>query len=381
MLGLIMTIFSQPSDFPPPSPLPSEDESNDLKPVVMRAVGADGALPRYSQEELRRATGDWRTKLGEGGFGAVYKGMLLLPGGGARGEGDGENGGDEEEEAEERLEETLEGLEVAEVDGKRFLPVAVKMCHMEEEEDLGGREQLMTEIMVMTALRHPNVLRLLGMAVTGRNISMVSEFVPGGDVSQRLEKARDGEKPFPWQERLRVAEGSLEGLAAIQKAGFIHRDFKGANVLLTKVGHTNVLLTNTLVPKVADFGLAKSSGDKSHVTTRVAGSMGYMDPAYFERGYLSTHCDTFAFGIFLLELVTGYPALDESFQEPREKLNDPDFTDYSEVVDKSLEGQWTEEQARFLVGVVRGAILTEWEDRLTLEQILDAWKTHIVLDG
>ncbi|CAI5938982.1 unnamed protein product [Closterium sp. NIES-64] len=359
-----------------PSTRESKDaKSHDLKPVAMRAVGGDGALPRYSQEELRRATGDWRTKLGEGGFGAVYKGMLLLPRGGdgeahGEGEGDGEDGEDEEE-VEEGFEETLEGLEVVEVDGKRFVPVAVKMCHIEEEENSGGREQLMTEIMVMTALRHPNVLRLLGMAVQGQTISMVSEFVPGGDVSQRLEKARSGEKPFPWKDRLRVAEGSLEGLAAIHEAGFIHRDFKSANVLLTK----------SLVPKVADFGLAKTCQDKTHVTTRVAGSMGYMDPSYFERGYLSAHCDTFAFGIFLLELMTGYPALDEGFQEPREKLTDPDFADYSEVVDKSLEGQWTEEQARFLVGVVRGAILTEWEDRLTLEQILDAWKTHLVLEG
>ncbi|CAI5465872.1 unnamed protein product [Closterium sp. Yama58-4] len=340
----------------------SKSKDGPLEPVVMRAVGADGALPRYSEEELRRATSDWRTKLGEGGFGAVYKGMLLLPGGG---------GGGEEGEVEEGLEATLEGLEVAEVDGKRFVPVAVKMCHIEEEEDTGGREQLMTEIMVMTALRHPNVLRLLGMSVMGRSFSMVSEFVPGGDVSQRLEKARDGEKPFPWKERLRVAEGSLEGLAAIQRAGFIHRDFKSANVLLTK----------TLMPKVADFGLAKSSGDKTHVTTRVAGSFGYMDPAYFERGYLSAHCDTYAFGIFLLELLTGYPVLDDGFQEPRERLSDPDFADYSEVVDKSLEGQWTEEQARFLVGVVRGAILTEWEDRLTLAQILDAWRNNLGTEG
>ncbi|CAI5474667.1 unnamed protein product [Closterium sp. Yama58-4] len=114
-------------------------------------------------------------------------------------------------------------------------------------------------------------------------------------------QTRSGAEPFPWKDRLRIARGSLEGLAAIHREGFIYRDFKAANVLLTK----------TLVPKVADFGLAKACQDRTHVTTRVAGSWGYMDPDYFERGILSTHCDTYAFGVFLLELLTGCSVLDE----------------------------------------------------------------------
>ncbi|CAI7916487.1 unnamed protein product [Closterium sp. NIES-53] len=144
------------TSFPPyphapvsPHPLPADKE---LDPVLMRAVGADGALPRYSQEELRRATGDWRTKLGEGGFGAVYKGLLLLPRIGGDGEGDGGGGGDREgdgedgeEEGEEGVEEGLEGLEVVEVDGKRFVPVAVKMC-LTEGDVHGGREQLLVSL-------------------------------------------------------------------------------------------------------------------------------------------------------------------------------------------------------------------------------------------
>ncbi|CAI5959685.1 unnamed protein product [Closterium sp. NIES-65] len=196
-----------------------------------------------------------------------------------------------------------------------------------------------TEIMVMTALRHPNVLRLLGIAMWGQTISMVSEFVPGGDVSQRLEKAAKGIEPFPWKDRLSIAVGSVAGLAAIHKEGFIHRDFKAANVLLTK----------DLVPKVADFGLAKTCQDRTHVTTRVAGSQGYIDPSYFETGLLTEHCDTFAWGIFLLELLSGCCVNDRPFSQLQNLATDPNLSDYSQVVDKSLEGQWSEEEVRVVV--------------------------------
>ncbi|CAI5465875.1 unnamed protein product [Closterium sp. Yama58-4] len=243
------------------------------------------------------------------------------------------------------------------------------MCLTDDFES-GAREQLLTEIMVMTALCHPNVLRLLGVAVMKQQIAMVSEFVPGGDVSQRIKNAAKGMEPFPWKDRLRIARGSLEGLAAIHREGFIHRDFKAANVLLTK----------TLVPKVADFGLAKTCQDRTHVTTRVAGSIGYMDPAYFERGFLTTHCDTYAFGIFLLELVSGRGVLDESFSGLRELLQDLTFREYDELIDRNLEGQWTEEQAEVLVGMMRDAIQSDWADRPTTEQMLVKWRDNLDLE-
>ncbi|CAI5992791.1 unnamed protein product [Closterium sp. NIES-64] len=490
----------------------------DHEPVAMRAVEDDGTLPRYSQDELRRMTCDWRTKLGEGGFGAVYKGMLLLPHGGARGGGYGEGvgGGWGERDHEEEVQGGMgpginDDLEVVQVGGKEFVPVAVKMCFSDNAEG-GAREQLLTEIipmtalhafslslpfpspsinplhpsfsygdtgtimialhhtivpspssplfpdlrdsprpairwrycndcpalhhpnilrllgvavmgrtirrpplprppcthpcrdapplssplpsspsppfrhfhpvsppsplphqtevMMMTAVHHPNILRLLGVAVMGQTLAMVSEFVPGGDVSQRLKKARSDTEPFPWKDRLRIARGSLEGLAAIHREGFIHRDFKSANVLLTK----------TLVPKVADFGLAKACQDKTHVTTRVAGSWGYMDPDYFERGILSSHCDTYAFGVFLLELVTGRGVLDESFQMKRRHLRNLAFADYAELFDKKLEGQWTEEQAEVLVGMMRDAIQSDWAHRPTTDQLLVTWNEHLCLE-
>ncbi|GJP40090.1 hypothetical protein CLOM_g24379 [Closterium sp. NIES-68] len=287
--------------------------------------------------------------------------MLLVRGG-----GDGGNG-EEEEEEEEEVGEGKAKLETVEVGGKEFVPVAVKMCLTGDDAD--GREQLLTEIMVMTALRHPNILRLLGVVMMGETIAMVSEFVPAGDVSQRLTRASKGIEPFPWKDRLRIAVGSLEGLAAIHKEGFIHRDFKAANVLLTK----------TLVPKVADFGLAKACQDKTHVTTRVAGSFGYIDPEYFERGFLSSHCDTYAFGAFLLELITGSCAQSEASLESRRLLRDPGFTDYAKLFDKNLEGQWTKEQAKVVASIVQGSLQTDWASRPTTEELLEIWRENPVL--
>ncbi|CAI7933451.1 unnamed protein product [Closterium sp. NIES-54] len=124
----------------------------------MRPVGADGTLPRYSQDELRRMTCNWRTKLGEGSFGTVYKGVLMLPphgkarrggdgegdGGGDHGEGDG--GGwyerDEEEVQGGLWPGIIDGLEVVEVGGREFVHVAVKMCLTGDSEG-GAREQLL----------------------------------------------------------------------------------------------------------------------------------------------------------------------------------------------------------------------------------------------
>ncbi|CAI5930708.1 unnamed protein product, partial [Closterium sp. NIES-65] len=185
--------------------------------------------------------------------------------------------------------------------------------------------EIMTEIMVMTA-PPSNVLRLLGIAMWGQTISMVSDS--------------QGHRALSLEGPAEHSGGECGGgLAAIHKEGFIHRDFKAANVLLTK----------DLVPKVADFGLAKTCQDRTHVTTRVAGSQGYIDPSYFETGLLTEHCDTFAWGIFLLELLSGCCVNDRPFSQLQNLATDPNLSDYSQVVDKSLEGQWSEEEVRVVV--------------------------------
>ncbi|CAI7862768.1 unnamed protein product [Closterium sp. NIES-53] len=306
---------------------------------LMKPVGPDGALPHYTREELTAATSNWTQKIGEGGFGTVYKGYLRSDGSsriggisssssngksgsvgnsvGAGGGGEGGAGG--------------EGGEGGEV----LVPVAVKMCTSGIKDS--GREQLMTEVMVMTAVQHPYILRLLGVATLGETLAMVSEFVPNGDVDLLLERVRERRDSFDWTARMVLAEQVGEALVFIHSKGYIHRDFKAANVLLAE----------GMVPKVADFGMARLVEDwKTHVTTRVGGSQGYIDPNYFSTGFLTNHCDTYAFGIFLLELMSGECAEENGFKAirvaaeerliPLEKLK-------RVVMDKTIAGQWSEE--------------------------------------
>ncbi|CAI5477726.1 unnamed protein product [Closterium sp. Yama58-4] len=305
----------------------------DLKPL-----GGDGAPPMYTKEELSAATNNFKQKLGEGGFGAVYKGYLKVEGGA---------------EAAESL-----GVDLSAVtDGE--IPVAVKMCAAKV---LSAREQLMTEMMVMGKLRHPNILRLLGACISDDSMAMIYEFIPCGDVHELLEDARAGKEEFKFADRMKVAMGCAEALAFIHGQEYVHRDFKAPNVLLAE----------GLSPRVADFGLARIVENwKDHVTTRVMGSRGYIDPEYFESGYLNEHCDTFAFGIFLIELATGHSVLEPTFEQVVNGAVRSDPVDLGAVMDPRLQGQWTEEQAKALLGVAKVCVTTDWDNRPTMDNVVE----------
>ncbi|CAI7805456.1 unnamed protein product, partial [Closterium sp. NIES-54] len=222
-----------------------------VKMCAAKPLGGDGAPPMYTKAELSAATDNFKHKLGEGGFGAVYKGFLKVESGA---------------EAAESL-----GVDLSAVsDGE--IPVAVKMCAAKV---LSAREQLMTEMMVMGKLRHPNILRLLGACISDDSMAMIYEFIPCGDVHELLEDARAGKEEFKFEDRMKVAMGCAEALSFIHGQEYVHRDFKAPNVLLAE----------GLSPRVADFGLARIVENwKDHVTTRVMGSRGYIDPEYFESG-------------------------------------------------------------------------------------------------
>lgn len=114
-------------------------------------------------------------------------------------------------------------------------------------------------------------------------------------------------KPLDWNTRMKIAAGAARGLEYLHNKAdppVIYRDLKAGNILLGKGFH----------PKLSDFGLAKfgPTGDKSHVSTRVMGTHGYCAPEYATTGKLTAKSDIFSFGVVLLELITGRPAMDDS---------------------------------------------------------------------
>uniref|UniRef100_A0ACD5V1V0 Uncharacterized protein n=1 Tax=Avena sativa TaxID=4498 RepID=A0ACD5V1V0_AVESA len=206
---------------------------------------------------LRAATDNFseRNKLGEGGFGSVYKGVLS------------------------------EGQEIA---VKRLSQTSTQ-----------GIEELKTELVLVAKLQHKNLVRLVGVCLEGQEKLLVYEYMPNRSLDTVLfdsEKRRD----LDWRKRVRIVNGVARGLQYLHEDSqlrIVHRDLKASNVLLD----------SDCSPKISDFGLAKLFGwDQSQaVTSHIAGTYGYMAPEYAMRGQYSVKSDAFSFGVLLLEIVTG----------------------------------------------------------------------------
>ncbi|CAI5957900.1 unnamed protein product [Closterium sp. NIES-64] len=332
--SLLPAILSAPLPSPPrlsfslPRTPPSRPHPDPRSPYpVRKSAEAGGGVCEYSYQEVHAATGGFQHVVGRGGFGVVYHGYLAEPHGGQ---------------------------------GAGVWAVAVKL--MSGEHIANGIDSFMTEVAVMARVHHPNILRLEGYVV-GATPILIYDYIPNGDAASYLAKARSGEVQFGWRDRLKVALGCAEALTAIHANGFVHRDFKAPNVLLRE----------DLTPVVADFGLARAVDDwKTHVETRVMGSVGYIDPIYFESGNLSKKSDTYAFGIFFLELISGVSALDGNFKELRRLVTGNDYPDAALVMDPHLAGQWHLKHVLVAFTLIKFAIFYDWETRPGMDRVMSS---------
>ncbi|GLT98572.1 hypothetical protein SLE2022_160720 [Rubroshorea leprosula] len=216
----------------------------------------------FTYEELARATEGFSNAnlLGQGGFGYVHKGILP--------------------------------------NGKE---VAVK--HLKAGSGQGERE-FHAEVEIISRIHHKHLVSFVGYCITRSQRMLVYEFVPNNTLEFHLHGK--GRPTMDWPTRMKIALGSAKGLAYLHEdchPKIIHRDIKGANILLDF----------KFEAKVADFGLAKFCSDvNTHVSTRVMGTFGYMAPEYASSGKLTDKSDVFSFGVMLLELITGHRPVNPS---------------------------------------------------------------------
>ncbi|XP_052137377.1 cysteine-rich receptor-like protein kinase 6 [Oryza glaberrima] len=206
---------------------------------------------------LRTATNnfDERNKLGEGGFGVVYKGALP--------------------------------------DGQQIAVKRLSNCSRQ------GINELKNELVLVSKLQHKNLVRLVGVCVENQEKLLVYEYMANRSLDTILFDP-DKSRELSWEKRLKIIIEIARGLEYLHEESrlkIIHRDLKA----------NNILLDSDLTPKISDFGLAKLFGaDQSHViTNRVAGTYGYMAPEYAMFGQYSVKSDVFSFGVLILEIVTG----------------------------------------------------------------------------
>ncbi|GLU14101.1 hypothetical protein SLE2022_306900 [Rubroshorea leprosula] len=257
----------------------------------------------FSYAELRVATDDFSPshKLGEGGFGPVYKGKLS--------------------------------------DGR---VVAVKQLSVASHQ---GKSQFVTEIATISAVQHRNLVKLYGCCIEGNRRLLVYEYLENKSLDQALFGNKD--LHLDWPTRFNICLATARGLAYLHEESrlrIVHRDVKASNILLDA----------GLCPKISDFGLAKLYDDKkTHISTRVAGTIGYLAPEYAMRGHLTEKADVFGFGVVALEIVSGRPNSDNS--QDNEKIY-------------LLEWAWTLYESNQSLGLV-DPTLVEFDENEALRMI------------
>uniref|UniRef100_A0A453GYX9 non-specific serine/threonine protein kinase n=1 Tax=Aegilops tauschii subsp. strangulata TaxID=200361 RepID=A0A453GYX9_AEGTS len=229
----------------------------------------------FTFAELSEASGGFRVEsmLGEGGFGPVYRGRLR------------------------------DGTEVA-----------VKQL---DRNGLQGTREFLVEVLMLSLLKHPHLVTLIGYCADASHRMLVYEFMPQGSLEDHLLDLPPSSPGLDWAMRMRIAQGAARGLEYLHDASrrpgppVIYRDFKASNILLDGCFRAHL----------SDFGLAKVGpvGDKTHVSTRVMGTYGYCAPEYALTGKLTTMSDVYSFGVVFLEIITGRRVIDTS--RPRDEHN------------------------------------------------------------
>ncbi|XP_052291612.1 probable leucine-rich repeat receptor-like serine/threonine-protein kinase At3g14840 isoform X1 [Citrus sinensis] len=270
--------------------------------------GLDLHTGSFTLRQIKAATNNFApdNKIGEGGFGPVYKGLLA--------------------------------------DGK---VIAVKQLSSKSKQ---GNREFVNEIGMISALQHPNLVKLYGCCIEGNQLLLIYEYMENNSLARALFGPEEHRLKLDWPTRHSICIGLARGLAYLHEESrlkIVHRDIKATNVLLDK----------DLNPKISDFGLAKlDEEDNTHISTRIAGTFGYMAPEYAMRGYLTDKADVYSFGIVALEIVSGRSNVICRTKEAQFCLLDwalvlKEQGHLMELVDPHLGSNFVEEQVMVMINV------------------------------
>ncbi|KAJ4717482.1 putative Kinase [Melia azedarach] len=279
----------------------------------------------FNSRELDKATDHFSVNriLGQGGQGTVYKGMLA--------------------------------------DGRI---IAVKRSKIVDEAKL---EEFINEVVILSQINHRNVVKLLGCCLETEFPLLVYEFIPNGTLFQYLHNQNE-EFPFIWDIRLRIATEIAEALSYLHSAAYLpvyHRDIKS----------TNILLDEKYRAKIADFGTSKSIAiDQTHVSTKIQGTFGYLDPEYFHSSQFTDKSDVYSFGVVVLELLTGKKPIPSILAEEGRNLAtyfliSMDENCLLDILDGQVRQTGKKEEILAVANVARKCLNPQGKSRPTMKEV------------
>ncbi|VVA16660.1 PREDICTED: L-type lectin-domain [Prunus dulcis] len=313
-----------------------ESSDNDEDPMVNDPIDDEfekGTGPKkFSYKILAQSTNDFDEgeKLGEGGFGGVYRGFVK--------------------------------------DLNSY--VAVKRVSSGSRQ---GLKEYAAEVRIISRLRHRNLVQLIGWCHEKRELLLVYEFMSNGSLDSHLFK---GKSLLGWEARYRIAQGLASGLF------YLHEEWEQC-VLHRDIKSSNIMLDSNFNAKLGDFGLARlvDHGKQSH-TTVLAGTMGYMAPECVTTGTASKETDVYSFGVVALEIACGRKPVDHKWGTNKINMVEWVWELYGqgkviEAADPKLCGDFDEKQIECLLIVGLWCAHPDYKIRPSTQQIIQVLSLEV----